>query len=306
MNATARGLIERAADRMDGTVYDLVRGIALDSSLRIHHSIATKDAVEPSDGPLSARRGYPDLHDAFLAEAVLPRVGAAEIPFATPSAILTGPPTAAWVTRGEAKPVTKATIAKAKHDPLKVSAITVLTTESLRWSGPDADAALRRTLAYAATTAVNGTFLSAVAAETDESPAGVAFGLTPLASSGDVFEDLTGLLDGLRAPTVVASLTNALRIRAATLNASELPVVVAPEAGSTVYAIDRFAVAFSLGRIDVDASEHAAIAMSDEPDAPAQLVSMFQTDSRAVRVSVFANWTVVRPDGVRVLEMEGS
>jgi hypothetical protein len=310
MNATAAGLIQRAADRLEGTALDLIRGVAIDETTALEHNIASKAAVDPTDSPLSGRRGYWDLFDAFQARAVLDRIGGAEVPFATDASVMVTPPPAAWVTAHGAKPVGKAAIARVNLAPLKVASLLVLSRETVRGSGGRADQALRTSIAAAASRAVNTTLLGAAAAVADESPAGLAAGLSVTPSTGlsdaQVFDDVLGLVDGFDRPTLVASLGPALRIRAALRGADELPVIIAPEAGSLVFAVDEFAVAFALGAIDVAASEHATLAMSDEPGSPAQQVSMYQTNSVALRVDVHANWTVARPGGVRVLDLEAS
>jgi hypothetical protein len=186
----------------------------------------------------------------------------------------------------------------------------VLSKETLRASGDRADSALMSLLEQSAVRALNSTLLSDDAAVANVSPAGLGAGLTPIESSGmddaSLFTDALELLDGLVRPTLIASLAGALRLRAALGAGGELVnIVVAPEAGSRVFAIEQGAVAYAFGGIDVQSSEQAALQMNDAPSGdPANLVSMFQTNNVALRVDAVANWTVVGT--VRVIELEAS
>lgn len=306
--STIEEQIGRAATRIRPTVLSLVRGIALHKDRALEHEM--KAAVDPISSPLSGEPGYYSLIERFERTAVLPRINGALVPFSSTAATVSTSPSAFWVGAGLAKPVSAAAFGTAKMDPLKAAGIAVISKELVRTSGERADAAIEAALAGAARRAVNASLLSDDAAVSTVSPGGLAAGLVAIDSTGtddtSIFGDVLALLDGLENPVLVASLGYALRIRHAFGGAPELPVIVAPEAGDLVFAIDELAVAYSLGGLNVNASEHAAIEMSDGPSQPATLVSMFQTNSVALRVEIYANWSVINSAGVRVLSFEAS
>src|SRR5690606_3527568 len=93
--------------------------------------------------------------------------------------------TAAWVKEGEAKPLTQWTYTRAKLTPLKVAAIAAATKETLMRSSVAADTFLRDELARAVGRRIDGTLISDTAAVTDESPAGLLAGTSPLTLGGD-------------------------------------------------------------------------------------------------------------------------
>ena len=308
MNPTATDLIERQARR--STVLDRIRQIGRDGEAAVVHEFQSKAAVDPMSSPLTPAPGYWQLYDVFERNVALSRIGGAEVPFATAATVVTAAPTAYWVGFGTAKPVSASTLASVDLDPFKVASILVLTREMLRASGERADAALSRVLVNAARSAVNSALFSSAAAVPNTSPAGLGAGITAVESSGTtddaIFADVLALLDGMAAPTLVAALPLALRIRAAFGGAEELSLVVSPEAGDVVWAIDENAVAYALGALNVTASDSAVIEMDDGPAQPAQLVSLWQSDSTALRTEVAANWEVVRSEGVAALDMGGS
>jgi hypothetical protein len=305
----AETLIERAAAR-SASLADRVRGICMYHELAVQHELISKAAVDPVDTGLSAQPGYWQLLQEVEARAALTRIGAVEVPFATRVAAITTAPQAHWVAAHGAKPVTKAGITPVTLAPTKLAALMPVTNELLRASGDRADRALQRALRDAAVAALNAALLSDDPGTPDESPAGLGDGLASTPSSGltdaAILEDIVELVDGMREPTLIGPLGLVLRARAALRGADDLPIVVAPQASNRLFAVDAGAVVFAGPAIDVASSKHASVVMSDTPDSPAAMVSMWQTNSTVLRVDVLVNWTVVRPDGVRALNFAGN
>jgi hypothetical protein len=303
MTPSAEHLITRAAGTM-GTAHDYVRAVALSPGFALEQ----RAAVTANDtSVLAGRPGYKELLGLVERDSVLANIGGVEVPFGATAAVATTLPEPVWVGRGSTKPATAAPFVSLRLDPRTVACLLVASKETIRASGVRADAALSRLLTQAAVSALNTALLSDDEEVEDLSPAGLAFGLTPVTLLGlddaDIFEASLALLDGLVRPTLVGSLAAVLRIRAALGAGGELVnVVVAPEAGSRVFAIEAGAVAYSFDGIDVQTSESATLQMSDSPtDNPATGVSMFQTNNVALRVDARANWSVVGT--VRVLSM---
>jgi hypothetical protein len=199
-----------------------------------------------------------------------------------------------------------------KLAPTKVSTIVVLTKEALRFAGGEADDDLERQLASGVAAGLNATLLGTGAGTEDVEPAGLLNGITPTPVTGlsdaEIFGDLIAALTGMLRPTVVASLPITLRLKAALgAGAGDVRFVIAPEAGTLAVIVDERAVAFSVGALDIDTSAQTSLAMSDGPESPSQMTSMFQTNSVAIRAEIFANWEVVRSAGIAAIDFaEGS
>jgi hypothetical protein len=320
---TAEQLIEREAMRRQRDNDDSrrltrnsfatrIRDIVLDDRSAIEHDIRRKAVVSAHDSPLDGLSGYHNVIAEIERRSVLARIGAAWVPFETQAAVLTTPAAAYWVARTDPKPVSKFGLAGVKLSPTKIATLIVLTNDVLRLGGGPADDDLEAQMASGVAGGLNRTLLGNGAGTPDVEPAGLLNGITPTPATGlsdaEIFEDLIAALTGMLRPTIVAALPIALRIRAALgAGSGDVPIVVEPEAGTTAIIVDARAVAHSIGGLDVDRSRNTSLAMADNPDSPAEMVSMFQTNSIAIRTELYANWEVVRPAGIAAIDFaEGS
>jgi hypothetical protein len=322
MNPTVNKLIERQAEReyeaerarriSSKTAIGRIRDIVLSEGAATEHWMLQKAEVDPHTSPLDGLSGYHQLISQIERRSVLSQIGGAWVPFETQASVLTTPAATYWVDRGNPKPISTFGLANVKLAPTKVSTIVVLSHDALLFAGAPADDDLERQLASGVAGGLNATLLGAGAGTPDVEPAGILNGITPIPATGlsdsEIFADLIAALSGTLRPTVVASLPIALRIRAALgAGAGDLRVVIAPEAGSTAVIVDERAVAFSVGALDIAESGQTSLSMSDSPEAPSTLVSMYQTNSVAIRAEIYANWEVVRPAGIAAIDFsEGS
>lgn len=106
------------------------------------------------------------------------------LPFDTPVLVQGSGASAKWVAEGNLKPLTSWTYTRTKMAPLKVAAIAAATKETLMRASVAADTLLRDELARAVGAAIDTKFISGDSAVTDESPAGILQGLSPIAVSG--------------------------------------------------------------------------------------------------------------------------
>jgi HK97 family phage major capsid protein/HK97 family phage prohead protease len=95
-----------------------------------------------------------------------------------------GTATGYWVGESKPIPVSKADFSSVSLTPLKVAALAVVSNELLRDSSPAAEMLVRDALADASSQRVDSTFLSATAAVSGVSPAGILNGVTGKASAG--------------------------------------------------------------------------------------------------------------------------
>ena len=260
------------------------------------------------------------------------------LPFDTPVLVQGTGGSADWVKEGAAKPVTQWTYTRAKLTPLKVAAIAAATKEMLDRATPAADALIRDELARAVNARIDGTLISDAPAVSDESPAGLLNGTTPLTLTGDgtvagIRCDIAQFLKELVTDNLsvagsfwVMPETVAIDLALATNEVGApafpgigptggtlagLPVFtsqyVPTESAGPVVALVKGDEIFlgDEGGIQVSVSDQASLQLDNEPTnnsigatAPTTLVSLWQTNSVGFRVERFLNWQKRRASAV--------
>lgn len=234
-----------------------------------------------------------------------------------------------WVGEGKPKPLTKFDFDRIQMRWAKVAGISVLTDELVRFSNPSADMLVRNALAEALVARLDTDFVDPTkAAVTDVSPASITNGVTPITASGadaaavraDVQDVFAQFIAANMSPTTgvwimsavtalgLSMMQNALgqpEFPGMTLMGGTLygmPVIVSEyiptdTAGRIVILVNADDVYLSDdGQVVVDASREASLQMLDDPtnasaDGTATtMVSMFQTNSVAVRAERWINW----------------
>ncbi len=243
-----------------------------------------------------------------------------------------------WVGEGKAKPLTNFTFDRQTLGWSKVAAISVITEELARFSSPSAEALVRDGLRDALVARLDIDFVDpAHAAVANVTPASITNGLTPLTSTAgmtadSVRHDLQALLNAfitsnanvadlvLIIPNTIALglslMTNAIGNRefpGLGINGGELagiPVITSQYANTAASGDMAIAVNAQLvgladdGAVAVEASREASLEMSDAPTGDSltptgsQLVSMWQTNSIALKAERFINWKKLRTGAV--------
>lgn len=241
-----------------------------------------------------------------------------------------------WVGSGAAKPLTKAAFDSHVILWTKVAAIAVLTEDLARFSSPSAELLIREDLKDALVARLDTDFIDpAKAAVVAVSPASVTNGVAPLVSAGSsadaIRADIAAIVGAYIAgnqnvgglvlimPEALAMHLALMRnplgqkefdgIGAAGGSLEGIPVITsqfAVKAGkSMVIAVNtRYVMLADDDQITVDASREASLEMSDTPagnantGAGASLVSMFQTNSIALRAERYINWQKASPTAV--------
>lgn len=245
-----------------------------------------------------------------------------------------------WVGEGQPKPLTKFDYNATELRFAKVANIAVLTDELVRFSNPSAEMLVRQSLADALIERLDIDFIDpAKAAVLNVSPASITNGVTPVVSSGTDADAIRADLKALWAGYITANvnpatavyimsattalslslMTNALgqpEFPGLTMNGgmlSGVPVIVSEYVGtdtsggmvilanaSDIYLADD-------GQVVIDASREASLQMLDNPtndsgDGTAtSMVSMFQTNSVAIRAERWINWAKRRASAVAYL-----
>ena len=245
-----------------------------------------------------------------------------------------------WVGQGAPKPLTKFDFNDVYLGYAKVANIAVITEELLRFSNPSAEMLVRDSLAEALIARLDTDFVDpAKAAVANVSPASITNGVTTITSAGtdadsirtDIKKAMTQFLTANISPTsavwIMSSttalslslMTNALgqpEFPGVTMNGGTfngIPVITSeyvPSDSNGHYVILANASDIWLaddGNVVVDASREASLQMLDNPTnnsssgTATSMVSMFQTNSVAIRAERWINWQKRRAQAVAVI-----
>lgn len=234
-----------------------------------------------------------------------------------------------WVGQGAPKPLTKFDFNDAYLGFTKVANIAVLTEELMRFSNPSAERLVRDSLAGALIERLDTDFIDpAFAGSANVSPASITNGVTPVISSGtdadairvDVGAAMSKFITANITPTAgvwIMSATTALSLSLMrnALGQKEfpditmlggtfegLPVIVSEYVGGD--STGRYVILANAsdiwladdGSVMIEASREASLQMLDNPTnnsttgTPTSMVSMFQTNSVAIRAERYINW----------------
>ena len=255
------------------------------------------------------------------------------VPFRVPLVGQTTGGAGYWVGEGKAKPLTQWQYGKTTMEPTKVANIAVATEELLRDSSPSAEMLLRDELVNALRERLDRDFIDpAKSAVTGVSPASILNGVSAIPSSGadadSVRADIQAVFgafiaannapeSGVWVMTAVTAL--ALSLMQNPLGQTEfpgigmnggtffgMPVIVSQYVPSGVVALVNASDIYEAdeGGIAVDLSREASLEMDNAPShdsdtpTPAELVSMFQTNSVAFRAERTISWARRRPSAV--------
>jgi HK97 family phage major capsid protein/HK97 family phage prohead protease len=246
-----------------------------------------------------------------------------------------------WVGEGKAKPLTAFSFDRTTLVPLKCANIAVATMESLRDSSPSAETLLRDQLAMALRATMDADFIDpANGGSSNVKPAAITNGVSAITSSGndadavraDIKAIFSAFIAANNAPTTgvwVMSATTALALSLmvnalgqrefAQINMNGgtlegLPVItsefaVGDSSGGMVALINAGDVWYGDdGDVAVDMSNQASLEMADDAShdsitpSPAQLVSLWQTNSVGFRAERTINWKRRRDSAVALLE----
>lgn len=254
-----------------------------------------------------------------------------QVPFNIRIPAQTSGGSANWVGQGKAKPLTKFDFESITFSFAKVAAIAVLTDELIRFSNPAADALVRNALAEAVIARLDTDFINPSKAEVPNvSPASVTNGITAIPSTGNPDDDAAAAfgvfvaanLQPNGAVWLMSSTTAlALSMRKNALGQKEypemtllggtfqgLPVIVSQYVGNQLVLVNAPDIYLADdGGVAVDMSREASLEMESDPTGDSitptgtELVSMFQTNSVAIRAERWINWKRRRTAAVAVI-----
>jgi HK97 family phage major capsid protein len=255
------------------------------------------------------------------------------VPFRVPLISEASETDAQWVGEGKAKPLTRMTAGRTELGPLKIATIAVQTMELIRDSSPSSDVLIRNSLAKAIAKRSDLSFIDPTnAPSAGVRPGSILNGVTATTNStatgaDGVREDVQALIgafvaanNALQSGVWVMSATYALRLMmmlnplgqrefpGITMQGGtffELPVVVSNYLTDYVALVNAEDIwVADEGGVDIAMSTEASLEMDSAPThnsdtpTPAELVSMFQTNSVAFRAERTINWARRRTSAV--------
>lgn len=254
-----------------------------------------------------------------------------EVPFNIRVPVQTSGGSADWVGQGKPKPLTNFNFETITFGFSKVAAISVLTEELLRFSNPKADVLVRNSLAEAVIARLDVDFVNPAKGEViGVSPGSITNGATTIPSTGIPDDDSTAafqvFIDAHLQPTgavwlMSSSTALALSKRKNALGQKEypdmtmfgglfegLPAIVSQYVGNQLVLVNAPDVYLAdEGGVAVDMSSEASLEMESAPTHDSvtptgvELVSMWQTNSVAIRAERWINWKRRRTAAVAVI-----
>lgn len=258
--------------------------------------------------------------------------------FYTPYVIETGGGDAYWVGEGKPKPLTAFNYDRSTLTPLKIANIAVLTEENIRYSSPNSDMVVRNALVRAIAAGIDLAFIDpSNNGSANVKPASITNGAQAIASetftdADDVRLDVRSVMQYFinadNPPTSgvwIMSSGNALALSMLVNGLGQpefagigmgggtffgLPVITSEHIGATVALVNaRDIFLGDEGGVAVDMSREASVEMrstglgmdATAGTATAGSVSMFQTNSVALRAERTINWKRARPSAVTYL-----
>lgn len=259
-----------------------------------------------------------DFIDYLYSRTIFDKLPLREVPANVTIKGQDGAASAFWVGESKSIPVSKPDFMNVSLSPLKVAALAVVSKELLRDSTPAAEQLVRDALVEASSQKVDQTFLGTAAASSGVSPAGILNGLSAGSSAGADVDGLIADIKALYAGFITAnnasglyyvtteSLAKSIGLMQNALGQDAFPGITASggtlkgdpligggNVGSGDLILLKPSDIYKIGDrgVEVSLSTEAAIQMdsapdgaSDTPTANASVVSMFQTESVALKV----------------------
>jgi hypothetical protein len=311
MHLIAKGLTHDAADYEHELRARVGNREHLQLLVKAAVGAITDDALQPLTVP------WADLATKQTVIGRLPFVR--RVPPGVPLTIVDVAAAANFVPEGSPIPVTKPSITDAALVPSGIKAIVPYTEEAFRKSEGNLPVLLERDLTRAAALAEDRALLDSQAAVAGHRPASVLFGKVAVA-------DVSALVAAVRggdavAPSFITSPTGARSLTGARdatsgellfpnvnlLGGSILGVPLIISGGSPdniLTLLDGDALLVVGGTIDLDTARDAAFAFDSDPETgPTSEVSLYQTDSFAIRIVRWTGWQLAWADGAAFMNL---
>lgn len=282
-------------------------------------------AIVKAAVPALSRADIDPAATAFLARAVERSVlgrllGLRRVPFDIRVLAVASGALGHFVAEAAPVPLSRQVLEGSTLKPATVAGIVVCTKESIE--NPSAETLVQEDLLNAVAGVLDIAFLSADPGVVGERPAGIAHDAPSIAATGNLADDLSALIEIYGGDLLTSAFvtTPAVAVRLALAAGGNSQINIGPKGGSLfgipllttrhlaptssgepLLMVDAGGIVANWDSIELSQSGHTSLVMADNPTAPAEVVSMFQTNSIAFKTTLHAAWDVAREGSVAVL-----
>jgi hypothetical protein len=259
-----------------------------------------------------------ELFDVIIAESVLGRIPWRKVPFRTPFLVQDERAGVDWFGEGAAIANVHVKASRSSGlDVMTVGGIAVATMELLRTKGTDAESFIRNSLVRSIAHKIDADFLDpANSGSANVKPASITNGAgdanSPSEGMFEFSDTFAGnpnngwwILNPYRAAKLYGAARPDIGMRGGTFAGSPAVTSTAVPEEIGVFVDPNF-VAVALGGADISVSTHGSLEMENAPAMTSatsvsqqNTVSLFQSNTAGIRVSVGVNWTVLNPEAVQ-------
>lgn len=250
----------------------------------------------------AASRGFMEL---TRSRSLLGKInGWFKLPFYTPTLKQNTPIVATWVPEGELILPTRTSFDRAETVPYKIGSIIPVTAELLKGAGASFESALNRILSGAVADLEAVSLLDPLNAGVQgESPASLTYGVTPTSGSADPKDDIKALVEGFDGDLEYAVLISSARAGVALHDAGYentgakggdvaglTHITTSSLPDSRVVLLDPTRIIVSDSGVVFDLSEQTTLQYFDSNGDPEGMISLWQTNLAAIRVTRHLDW----------------
>jgi len=257
-------------------------------------------------------------------KSVIGRLPLRRVQFFTRTIKMTSGANAYWVGQGNPIPLSKSAVTGATLEPKSLGALVAATKESAAAQNFVIEAGLQDDIVSALALAIDQGFLDATNTGSSTTPAAVTVGVDTVVATGDPVADLKALIEAFDGDLSVARFvtdpTTATQLAMVTGSGGFLfpdcgplggallgiPMITSrasprTSGGGQIALIDGSGIAFGYEGINLKVNQEATLEMADDPNGPAEHVSLFQTDTVAWMANTTVNWRLDRQSAVAVM-----
>jgi Phage capsid family len=320
---------DRFVERIAAMVIGSIRNLDAAHVLKLSGRTVTKENNSPltQTGQSALRQdalAFADVYQADSAVAKLLAAGAIAADVGDRVVSSTHDPVAAWVGEFENYPAGGFDFTAPQLTSAKLGAIEVITNELARLVGPRGLGILRAIIARVDSKSVENKLFGDDAAVELESPAGLLNGLSSVGagSPDDLDEVSLALFDAVRESDAWRFVISPrLGAYLATLRDEDgdarfptvgplggtllgVPVIVSAGARQNLILLDARSIAIADDGLEVALSRVSAIQMTNTPtNSASNVVSLWQTNSTALKFTHYITWAKIDSDGVAFAEL---
>lgn len=208
------------------------------------------------------------------------------------------------VAEGHPKPVKRLNLSIGDIEPNKACGIVVMTEEFLNATGPEGRRLFENELAAAVTRASNASILGALVNSNTIGVSGTGDPLADLRAGLQAAGPSHGYVVAAPAGDVVDLATRVENRGMGVRGGSFVPgvEVVAVDDATAITVIPASRIALWDGGLELRSAEHASVDMRDTPESPAELVSLWQSNSYGLLLE--RKWHLAQADDVVIVERE--